>query len=115
MTPYASGAACSSTVISANSAGAQICLTTTNQATPPVVPTGAGTGGGLHTVTVSADSTANTLTIYDGTSTAGTIIFQMITPTATTPQTFTVDVSYKVGLFYVLSGRTSAVWTLSWT
>ncbi|MBA0085096.1 MAG: hypothetical protein HRJ53_08875, partial [Acidobacteria bacterium Pan2503] len=82
MTPYTTGQACVSTVITANTAGTQICLTATNQPATPSVPTGSGFG--LHTVTVGADTTANTLQIFDGTSTSGTLIFKMVTPTATT-------------------------------
>jgi hypothetical protein len=111
--PYTTGQACNSTVVTANNAGAQICLTATNQPAAPVVPTGSGFG--LHTVTVGADTTANTLTVFDGTSTSGTVIFKMITPTATVPQTFTVDVSYKVGLFFSLAGGTTPTWNISWT
>ena len=115
MNPYSSGGASNSTVLTANTAGVQLCLTATNQPAVPTVPTGSGTGGGQHSLSCGADSTANTLTIYDGTSTSGTVIFKMITPTATVPQSFLADVSYKIGLFAVLAGGTTPTWNISWT
>jgi len=111
--PYTTGQSCNSTVLTANTAGVQLCLTATNQPAAPTVPT--GTGFGLHTVTVGADTTANTLTVFDGTSTSGTVIFKMVTVTATIPQSFMADVSYMVGLFVSLAGGTTPTWNISWT
>ena len=110
-TPYTSGQACQSTVVTANTAGAQLNLTPAQQPAVPVVPS---CSGYLHTVTFSADTTANTLSIYDGTSTAGTLRAKVVTPTATVPVTLTFDIQFYVGMFYSLAGATTPNITIAW-
>ena len=57
----------------------------------------------LHTVVINTGA-AQTLTLYDGTSTAGTII-AVLTNTATVlPDTMVYDVQCRVGLFAVSTG-----------
>jgi hypothetical protein len=68
----------------------------------------------LHTITVAADSTANTITVYDGTSTSGTVIAKIITATTVVPQTFTFDVQAHIGLFIAVSGMTTGAVTVSY-
>jgi hypothetical protein len=70
--------------------------------------------GFLHTITVSADSTANTISVYDGTSTAGTLLAQILSPTTQVPQTFTFDIQAQIGLFIVISGATTVNTTVTY-
>jgi hypothetical protein len=109
--PYTTGQACQSTVITANTAGQQLCLTAANQPAAPVVPT---CSGWLHSIVLSADTTAQTISIFDGTSTGGTLRAKVVTPTAVTPVTLTFDVQYFIGMFLVLSGATTANITVVW-
>lgn len=68
----------------------------------------------LHAVSVNTKGvTANLLTIYDGTSTAGTVV--AIVDTTAQPVTLTFDVVLQVGLFVVLAAGTAADLTFSWT
>ncbi|MBA0088960.1 MAG: hypothetical protein HRJ53_28560 [Acidobacteria bacterium Pan2503] len=108
--PYTTGQACQSTVVTANTAGQQLCLTPANN------PTGASPScsGWLHSVTFSADTTANTLSFFDGTSTGGTLRAKIVTPTATVPVTLTFDIQFFVGMFISLSGATTANITIVW-
>lgn len=108
--PYTGGIGCRSAVYTANQAGTQIglCGQAAGAASVPQVQ------GVLHTITVAADSTANTITVYDGTSTSGAVLAKIITATTVVPQTFTFDVQALVGLFIVISGMTSGAVTVAY-
>jgi hypothetical protein len=67
----------------------------------------------LHTVSINTKgATSNLLTIYDGTSTSGTVVAAY----DTTAQVASVnlDVTLQVGMFVVLAAGTAADITLSW-
>jgi hypothetical protein len=101
--PYTSGTALDSTVFTANTAGTQLGVVGAQAASNAAAP---NISGVLHTITVSADNTANVITVYDGTSTAGEVIAKVTCATTVVPQTFTFDVQALVGLFIVISGVT---------
>jgi hypothetical protein len=103
VTPYSSGSGLESTVFTANAAGTQLGLCGGDAATAAAVPKIAGV---LHTITISADTTANVITVYDGTSTAGDVVFKVTTSTTPVPQTFIIDAQADIGLFIVISGVT---------
>lgn len=71
--------------------------------------------GFLHTITISADSTANTITVYDGTSTSGTVVAEVITQSNTQAATLTFDIQLQTGLFVVVSGGTTPAVTVTYT
>ena len=67
----------------------------------------------LHAVTInSKGATANLLTIYDGTSTGGTVI--AVVDTTVTFGTLVYDVVTTNGIFVVLAAGTAADLTISW-
>lgn len=71
------------------------------------------TPGTLHTITINTKgATSNLLTVYDGTSTAGTVIAAV--DTTVTYGTLTFDVDFTVGLFYVLAAGTAADITVAY-
>lgn len=109
--PYSTGQACQSTVLVANTAGTQLCLTTTNQPAVPVVPT---CSGHLHVVNVGGDTTAETISIYDGTSTSGTLRFRGVTTTAGAPGYWMCDIQFYIGMFIVIAGGTTVAVTVVW-
>jgi hypothetical protein len=68
----------------------------------------------LHAVSVNTKgATSNLLTIYDGVSTAGTVV--AVIDTTAQPVTLVFDVSLLVGLFIVLAAGTAADLTFAWT
>jgi hypothetical protein len=97
-----------SCVLAANNAGAIIGQTTTYNSTNAHIQ------GYLHTVSIGADATANTITIYDGLTSGGVIIFKMVTPTATVPLNFVLDIQVNTGLFVVLAGATAPNITITY-
>ncbi|HHV58258.1 MAG TPA: hypothetical protein GXX50_10930 [Firmicutes bacterium] len=73
--------------------------------------TGVKSGPGvLHAVAVNDSGSGMTLTLYDGTSTSGTVL-GVIKPTA--PVTLTYDARFATGLFVVIDGTTVGDITLS--
>lgn len=109
--PYSTGQACQSSVLVANTAGTQLCLTVVNQPAVPVVPT---CSGHLHCITVGGDTTAETISIFDGTSTGGVLRFKGITVTAGTPGTWLCDIQFYTGMFIVIAGGTTVSVTVVW-
>lgn len=109
--PYSTGQACQSTVLVANTAGTQMNLTSANQPAVPVVPT---CSGHLHSITIGGDTTAETISVYDGTSTAGVLRFQGRTTTAGQPVTWLIDVQFYIGMFIVVAGGTTVSITVVW-
>ena len=109
--PYTTGMACQSTVITANTVGTQLNLTAANQIATPVVPT---CSGFLHTVLIGGDSTAETISIFDGTSTSGTLRFKGITPTTGQPGGWLCDIQFYVGMFISVAGGTTVSVTVTW-
>lgn len=102
-TPYTSGSALESQVFTANTAGTQLGVcggAAASAAGKPVI------AGVLHTITVSADTTANVITVYDGTDTSGDVVAKVTTATTAVPQTFIFDAQADIGLFIVISGVT---------
>ena len=110
MTPYSSGQGLNSTVVTANTAGTQIAIVGAQAATSAGA---AAMAGFLHTVSFGGDTTANTIAIYDGTSTAGKLVYQA-TAAANLVQSIMVDVQLKVGLFYTLTTGTTPAITITW-
>lgn len=99
-----------STVIVANTAGTQVNLCGAGPASSAGV---AAAQGVLHSVSFGGDTTAETLTIYDGTSTGGVVRFKAVAP-ANALQTLILDIQFTVGMFVVLSGGTAPAVTLAW-
>lgn len=99
-----------STVLTANTAGTQVNLCGAG----PASAAGAATAQGvLHTVTFGGDTTAETLTVYDGTSTSGVVRFKAVAP-ANALVSLILDLQFTTGMFVVLSGGTAPAVTLSW-
>lgn len=60
------------------------------------------TGSGvLHTVNINTPVVGQIVTVYDGTSTTGSKICSITTPTTSPYPTASFDVKYKTGLFIV--------------
>lgn len=95
-------------VFTANTAGTQIALIAST-ATASVPPSSY-----VHTVTIGTDTTANTVTIYDGTSTSGIKHFQVTTLANQAAISVVLDFAINVGIFFVLSGGTTPNVTVSW-
>lgn len=67
----------------------------------------------LHAVNINTKGAAsNVLTLYDGTSTAGTVVAAF--DTTVSFGTFQYNITVKVGLFAVLATGTPADLTISW-
>lgn len=67
----------------------------------------------LHAIAVNTKgATANLLTVYDGTSTAGTVV--AIIDTTAQPVTLTFDTVLNTGMFIVLAAGTAADLTFAW-
>jgi hypothetical protein len=99
----------STTVLTANTAGTQIFLTgPSGSASVPQAE------GFLGSITISADSTANTISCYDGTSTGGTLRYKVVTPTTTPVIQLFPNIQFNSGLFIVVSGGTSVNISLGW-
>ena len=111
MPSLAGGNFFNSSVFTATTAGTQIAYVGAAAAT--AVP-GTSAEGKLHTITVGGDSTAETITVYDGTSTSGTVKFKGITTTSGQPTTWILDIQFNVGLFIVISGGTTVAVTDTW-
>lgn len=109
--PYTTGQAGQSTVLTANTAGTQINLIASQQPPIPTVPT---CSGHLHVVCFGGDTTGETISIYDGTSTAGTLRFKGITVAAGTPGYWMVDCQFYLGMFVVIAGGTTVSVTVVW-
>jgi len=93
------------TVFTANTAGTLVGCTAPATAIANSVPTIAGI---IHTLTIGVDSTAETISIYDGTSTGGTLVFKTLTSTSPTiPVHTNLDIQCNVGIFIVISGGTA--------
>lgn len=99
-----------STVLTANTAGIQVMAVGGSNAQALNAPLGAGF---LHAINMGADSTAVTLSIYDGSSTSGTLKFKTIMSTSW-PQSYVLDIQFNVGMFVVISGGTTPTVNLSW-
>ena len=97
-------------VLTANSAGVQIALVGVGAASVAGV---APAQGYVHTVNMGADTTANTLTLYDGTSTGG-VVKAVLKVLAGIPASFALDVQFNVGLYAVLAGGTTPAVTITW-
>lgn len=110
-TPYSSGSGLESQVFTANTAGTQLGVVGAQAASTAAA---AAIAGVLHTITVSADTTANTITVYDGTSTAGDVVAKIITATTVVPQTFTFDAQADVGLFIAIAGMSTGAVTVTY-
>jgi hypothetical protein len=93
-----------SKVLSANTTGVQLGVVGANAASAAGA---AAIAGILHSITFSADSTATTVTVYDGTSTSGAVLAKIVTPTATVPVTLLFDLQAQVGLFVAVAGATT--------
>ena len=91
----------SSKVLTANNVGVQLGLVAPSKSAVPTIQ------GILHSVSFGADATAQTISIYDGTSTAGTLIFQTVTTAASQASNFVLDIQATVGLFLVVAGGTT--------
>jgi hypothetical protein len=111
MEPYSSGNGCNSFVLVANTAGTQLNLVGAGAASGSGSPPSTGK---LHTISFGGDSTAETISVYDGTSTGGVLKFKGITPTAGTPGSWLLDIQFNVGMFIVISGGTAVAVTVSW-
>jgi hypothetical protein len=75
--------------------------------TPASLAAVAALEGLLHTILIGADSTAVTVTVYDGTSTGGVKKLQF---TAVANQAFPLqllDIQFDVGIFVVIAGGTA--------
>ncbi len=72
------------------------------------IKTGSGVSGGIF---VSSASGTPTITVYDGTSTAGTKIVDTFTPVSATAYPF--PFGFSAGLYIVISGTVSC--TVFWT
>ena len=95
-------------VLTANTAGTAIGQTTTANTANALIQ------GFLHAVTVGADSSANTITIYDGLSTGGAVLWKVVTAATTVPQNFIIDMQADTGLFVVLAGGTTPTVSISY-
>jgi len=81
-----------------------------NTAASTLVKTGAGT---LKSVTVNAKGTvASTVTVYDGTSAAGTVI--AVIDSLNNVGSFAFDVGFATGLFIVTTGTVAPDITVSY-
>jgi hypothetical protein len=100
-----------SSVFTANTTGTQIGLRGSQAATTAGVPV---CEGKIHTLTIGADTTATTITVYDNNAASGTVLLKVVTPTTPVPVTLTFDVQATVGLYIVISGGTTPNITLSW-
>lgn len=68
----------------------------------------------LHTVSINTKgAAANVLTIYDGTSTSGTVV--AVYDTTAQVASLNYDITLQVGLFVVLATGTAADLTFSWS
>jgi hypothetical protein len=112
MTPYSSGNGCNATKLSANTTGTLIAQVGGQAATTAAA---AAAGGFLRSfIYGGGDSSAETVTIYDGTSTSGTVIAVLTFAASSNPVTVTFDVQLKVGLYVVISGGTAVNDTVVW-
>lgn len=69
--------------------------------------------GTLHSVNINTKGTAaNTLTLYDGTSTAGAVI--AVIDTTANVASIPYDIQFLVGLFYVCATGGAGDITISW-
>jgi hypothetical protein len=100
-----------SQVFTANNAGVQlgVCGPSYAQAAGAAV-----VSGFLHTITVGADSTANTITVYDGLSTSAAVLAKVVTSATTVPQTFIFDAQGQTGLFLVIAGGATPTVTVTY-
>ena len=74
----------------------------------PYVATTAGTSvkssrGILHSITFNKPVATGVVTLYDGTSTAGTVIGTITVPASPQPVTLTYDITFSTGLFIVIA------------
>lgn len=63
--------------------------------------------GFLATISIGADSTATTITVFDNTAGSGTVAWKMVTPTATVPLEFHPNIQVTVGMTIVIANGTS--------
>ena len=88
---------------SANNAGAVLGATgpAGTSASIPLIE------GVLHSITLSADTTATTITVYDNTAASGTVLFKVVTPTAVPVTQLILDLQAKNGLTVVIAGAST--------
>lgn len=103
----------SSTVFTANTTGTLVGVCGPNQAQAQSAALISGIVQGL---TISADSSATTISIYDGVSTGGTLVHRVVTSATTTVSNLgELYIQCKVGIYIVISGGTTPCICLRYT
>ncbi len=66
-------------------------------------------GGYLYSITFNKPVATSVITLYDGTSTSGTVIGTITVPSSPQPSTLSYNIAFNTGLFVVVATAASDI------